>query len=276
MTWRVAVGSLLTVAVIILVTFWAVNEPARMEQFTTSYEAREVEAGAALFAANCATCHGDNGLGIPGRGPALNNPALFDGTRLSELGWTGTLSDFVELTVAAGRPVMAAGYGEPMPTWSQEYGGPLRPDEVRAVTAYVLNWERDALAAAEAGPTPEPIIPVGTDLDVELPEGDPVRGQEIVEQKFVCTACHSYEQGVAVVGPSWYNLAGNAAQRRADEGYDAVRYLHESIVMPNAYIVAKDDGTLYPQGVMPQLYAQQMTAQDLADVLSYLLTLTGE
>jgi hypothetical protein len=45
-------------------------------------------------------------------------------------------------------------------------------------------------------------------------------------------------------------------------------------VQPNAYVVNKEDGTAYIAGVMPQNYGtERLEAQDLADLIAYLLTL---
>jgi mono/diheme cytochrome c family protein len=74
---RVLVGIISFVAIMVLVGWVAINENARMASFTRQYHARSVERGAELFAANCSTCHGADGLGINGRAPALNNPQLF-------------------------------------------------------------------------------------------------------------------------------------------------------------------------------------------------------
>ncbi|MCI0710038.1 MAG: c-type cytochrome [Chloroflexi bacterium] len=62
---------------IMIVVFWvAINEPARMQEFTDRSEGRSIENGATIFESTCATCHGMQGYGS-GRAPALNNPQLF-------------------------------------------------------------------------------------------------------------------------------------------------------------------------------------------------------
>jgi|GEM_PF-7058021 len=74
---RILVGLLSITGIIILVGWIAINENTRMEEFTERSEARSVEQGARLYEANCATCHGQDGLGLNGVGPALNTPHLF-------------------------------------------------------------------------------------------------------------------------------------------------------------------------------------------------------
>jgi cytochrome c len=80
-----------------------------------------------------------------------------------------------------------------------------------------------------------------------------------------CVACHSLEAGVRVVGPSLSGAATRAATRKA--GYSAQLYLYESITQPNAYVV---EG--FPSGVMPQDFTTRLKAQDLADLIAFLMT----
>lgn len=74
---RILVGIVMFVGIMILIGWVAINENPRMASFTLQFEARAVERGGGLYAANCATCHGTDGLGILGRAPALNSPQLF-------------------------------------------------------------------------------------------------------------------------------------------------------------------------------------------------------
>ena len=112
--------------------------------------------------------------------------------------------------------------------------------------------------------------PVGTDLDVALPAGDPARGDKLfhgkVNGQYPCSACHSLTPGRALVGPSLGHIATTAAARR--DGYPAERYIHESIVSPNAYAIAG-----YNQNIMPVTFGAQMSPQDLADLIAFLMTL---
>jgi cytochrome c551/c552 len=98
-----------------------------------------------------------------------------------------------------------------------------------------------------------------------LPTADPVRGSELALQNG-CSACHSLDEGVKVVGPSWYDLGNHAATRVAGES--APLYLYNSIVLPNQYIL---EGFL--ANLMPQTYADQLSEQEMADLIAYLLTL---
>jgi mono/diheme cytochrome c family protein len=275
MTIRVIIGTILVAATMMITAFVLVNEPSRMADFESGYKGRSIEAGAIIFSNNCVSCHGANGQGVEGLAPALNTRALFDkeNGRLKEIGWAGTVRDYVKATVAGGRPrasVQYSTYPNRMPTWSQEFGGPLRPDQVENVVDYVMNWEAEAMLQPLATATPNPNA-AGTDLNVELPEGDAAQGELLfkgqVNGQFPCSSCHSLDAGVQIVGPSLAGIATTAATRV--EGYTAEQYIHESIVSPSAHIV---EGFTSPS-LMPATFGQLMTKQDLADVLAFLMTL---
>lgn len=276
MKWYIALG---TASVVILTAVFgliALDEPARMQAFTQGFEARQIENGAALFEANCQTCHGPQGQGIEGRAPALKTASLFDGSRLDEIGFAGTTEDFVRATIAGGRPVPSQGtnYPEPMPTWSEEYGGPLKDYQIEELVAYVMNWEEEALAQAEPTASVPEEERVGTDITVELPEGDAERGQQLAEAGLGCTGCHI----LSTTGPAWESegdtpgIGARAEERYQQENYtgeaeSAQQYLVESILRTDAHIVEGFDA-----GIMPGTYGQRLTAQDLADLVAYLNT----
>ncbi|GAB4579435.1 MAG: hypothetical protein Fur0022_21730 [Anaerolineales bacterium] len=117
-------------------------------------------------------------------------------------------------------------------------------------------------------PTPTP-IPVGTDLRSPLPPGDPVQGERLfsgqVNGQFACSSCHGVFAGQVTTCPNIVGLSAQAGARIP--GYSAEQYLREAIVLPDAFVV---EG--YPAGVMPQNFGELMTAQQLADILAYLMT----
>ena len=283
MVTRVALGTVFMVATLMIVSFTAIDEPARMAQFESGYHGRSVEAGAALYANNCATCHGPDGKGIAGRAPALNAADLYNGTRFREMGWGGTTHDYVYGAIAGGRPRASAAYAEypqRMPTWSRDFGGPLRPDQVNNIVDFVMNWEETALLEVVAE-KPSDFVAVGLDLkDPVLPAGDVARGEKLT-QTYGCVACHMNPDMNAAPGPGWpakyyssgVSIAERAATRFTAADYtgkatSAEEYLRESIVQTNVYVVAT-----YAANIMPVIYGEQMAAQDLADVIAYLQTI---
>jgi mono/diheme cytochrome c family protein len=142
------------------------DQPTGMEQRAMALNGRQIEVGADLFGQYCWPCHGKKGEGIPGVAPAIDRKDLFDGRRAKQIGWAGSTQAFIKNTIAAGRPVQSRPdlYSAKMPTWGQEFGGPMRPDQVDALVAFVMNWqdqapEVDAWPPAEVGtprPTPTP------------------------------------------------------------------------------------------------------------------------
>lgn len=288
---KVILGTAFFFGILLMVGWVAFNEEGRMAEFTTQYEARSIERGAILFESNCSTCHGRLGQGS-GRAPALNNPTLFDGTRLEEMTWAGGLYDYVENAVAAGRPNSGSYWPEAMPTWGQEYGGPLRPDQVQDVTRFVMNWESAALDEENPPEVVQDFIlpgireegdleilasgqPVGNDITLDaLPQGDPVRGELLyTSNELGCSSCHMG----GVIAPPTEGSMTRAQDRVATApelaGYSPEQYLLESILMPNAYLVPNEQGKVYHTGgisTMQQNYSDRIDAQDLADLLAYL------
>ncbi len=97
-----------------------------------------------------------------------------------------------------------------------------------------------------------------------LPPGDATAGKALFAA-VGCSACHSLDPGVRIVGPSLAGVASRAVTRRA--GYSAPLYLYESITRPSAYVVAG-----FPDGVMPQDFKLRLKPKELADVIAFLLT----
>jgi len=277
MKWHIALGTLAVLFTLGVLAYVAVGEPQRMESFTRAYESRSIERGAALFESNCRSCHGPQGRGIPGVAPSINAADLFNGQWLADIGYTGTLEDYLEGVIAAGRPIPSAGanYPQRMPTWGQEFGGPLRKDQVKSLVAFIMNWERVALESGEpAGAQPSGEA-FGTDIKAPLPPGDPEAGAALAGGAAGCSACHE----VSAVGPPWAaegdqpGLGARAETRLQAPDYTGSaqtpeEYLVESTVLPKVYV---PDG--YAAGVMPDNYGERLTPQEIADLVAYMLSL---
>jgi hypothetical protein len=139
-----------------------------------------------------------------------------------------------------------------------------------------------AITPTHTSPPPEPtetseptIVPtIGTDIQVELLEGDRKNG----EYMFIilgCDGCHASNP----IGLKFHseeglpNIIERGEMRMADPEYNGsastnVEYVIESIVLPGAYHV---DGW-WDEGGMPTDYGDRMTEQDLADVFAWLET----
>jgi len=289
---RIVLGTAFSLGLLLILGWVALNEEGRMAEFTAQYEARSLERGATIYEANCSTCHGAFGQGS-GRAPALNNPRLFNGERLQEMEWAGSLEAYIENAIAAGRPTSGAYWPEAMPTWGQQYGGPLRTDQIRDVARFVLNWESSALDEENPPEVVQDFVlpgirgegdlqimasgqPVGADLAaLELPPGDAARGEQLYNSNELgCSSCH---RG-GMVAPPTEGSVTRAGERIATvpalAGYTVEQYLIESILVPNAYLVPNEGSKVYSTGgisIMQQNYSDRIDAQDLADLVAYLL-----
>jgi mono/diheme cytochrome c family protein len=181
---RDILGTGLIVLTMVLTAWVAINEPTRIEQYNAQFAGRAIENGAASFEQYCVSCHGLQGEGVGGLGPPLY-PRLFTERepQLKAERWGGGIDDFIELTIAGGRPVRSvdfadAGFAETMPTWSQRYGGPTREDQIRDLVAFIMNWREQA---GQPAPTPAAPAGAGNFPPAEpLPAGDPARGQALL------------------------------------------------------------------------------------------------
>ena len=122
-------------------------------------------------------------------------------------------------------------------------------------------------------PSPTKRIPVGTDIKVDLPEGDLERGEEQARLKS-CIHCHV--DAIATRFESdgdMPNITERGEVRMADPAYNGnattnEEYILESILIPEIYIVPDT-----PSGAeMPTSFDELLTKQDLADLLVWLST----
>lgn len=84
-----------------------------------------------------------------------------------------------------------------------------------------------------------------------------------------CKTCHSLEPGTTIIGPSLAGIGSVAGSRV--EGLTAEEYLRQSITDPNAYVVAG-----YPASVMPNVYNDRLTAEQIDQLVSFMLSLKGD
>ena len=250
-------------------------------------------------------CYGPDGESIGCAGRALNNRNLVCGAnsrRMQDLQWTGSKYNFIHDTLNSGRPWNG------MPTWGADYGGPLLDNEIRKLTLFIMNWENEELCAGpdwlfpypglenafyDLGFSTEPYATAWDDFsniselptDVEIPEditvalpvsypGDAERGLQLYEVEYGCAACHGGADSDASwngTGP-WSGLLSEMAGERID-GYTAEQYVYESIIHPNAFVVAEcPNGACAVPSAMPGNFGERMTnPQDIADIMTWLL-----
>jgi len=285
---------------VVLIIFQFTLEEPRMAAQAGNWSGRSIEKGAELYANNCANCHGGDGKGLQNVAPALNSKYFFT-QRLTDVGWAGTMGDYIGLTLVSGRPsTVSMQWPQVMPTWSSRFGGPLREDQIDQLVTFVLNWEGDAVEqTAEADPfqcyigvptrpqadeTKSPdalgVKTCAADGRSRLPEEPPLAevapeaptGPRSPQELFVsmgCSGCHKLDQEQTVAnqgqpGPHMGNLPATAGERVA--GQDAATYMHNSIVAPNEFI---NPG--YVAGIMPQTFGEQMSEDEIASLVTWLL-----
>jgi mono/diheme cytochrome c family protein len=291
---KIVIGTVSFLLTMVVLGIAALREPARLAAYAAAAHGRSIESGAHIFQQNCATCHGvegkaeqcfdpKNGESIDCVGLPLNNPLLICGAnpaKLTTIEYAGTKQAYIEGTIAAGRP------GTKMPTWSERFGGPLRDDQIEAVTAFILNWEGDWADGAGTcfdlpphGSWPESVeeylnMRITDPFEYATQPGDAIKGEELYTFH-TCHICHGSLDGATppTLGPSLTNIAEVGATRVV--GDSAAQYVYESILNPNAFI-APDCPTgpcAGPVSSMRQTFTFDMGSnpQDMADLLAYLL-----
>jgi mono/diheme cytochrome c family protein len=244
----------------------AVKEEDRLSGYEEEQLASRIEYGAGVFETNCTGCHGEYAQGIPGKAPCLRCDELFS-SRLDEIGWGGTLEDYIVSVVTTGRQIstrpelyQGEGLGPPvMPTWSEEFGGPLREDQIRAVAAFIVNFEPWAM---DPELVPTPVFAFDPD--------DPTALGRLVFVQMGCIGCHTVAGlSEATTGPVLDGVATRGETRK--DGYTAEDYIRESILDPGAYVVEGFDN-----GLMPVIFGETISEEDLDNLVAFLLTLTEE
>lgn len=143
--------------------------------------------------------------------------------------------------------------------------GDINPPTLPAPTSILsVPTEAPTSEAAAAEPTASAAIDPTT-------IGDPAAGQALFNQmvsqaNFSCSNCHHPDSDQRLVGPGLQGVAQRAAQDHP--GMTADEYLHTSIVEPNNFVV---EG--YPENLMPQVYAEALTEEQINNLVAYLLTL---
>ncbi len=278
---KIVIGTVAFMIAMMVLGYSALREQSRMARFTNAELGRSIEAGAEIFANNCATCHGVDataqecfdavGNQIACQGLPLNYNGLLCGDvsqRMVDMGWGGTKANYILTTISAGRGAM--------PTWSDHFGGPLRPDQVQNVANFVLNFESETLCAAPVVTYewPEFAEEFLAGPDVTGP-GDAERGGELFAVTYGCIACHGALDGStpATLGPSLADIETTGSTRV--EGMDALQYVYHSILFPSDHIAPEcpTGPCAGPPSTMPANFGSRMSEnpQDMADLLAYLL-----
>ncbi len=100
-----------------------------------------------------------------------------------------------------------------------------------------------------------------------LPGGDHDRGAALFSRSVggapACSECHTLD-GTALIGPSFLDYGQRAGTRQTGTG--ALVYTYASIVRPGEHVVEGYNNAMYGQ------YEQRLSAQQIADLITFLLT----
>ncbi|MCB0157953.1 MAG: c-type cytochrome [Caldilineaceae bacterium] len=307
---KIGLGILFVLLSLLVVAFQGFIEEPRMQAQTASWDGRSIEIGAELFGNNCASCHGPDGKGLPNVAPALHSRYFFT-QRLADVGWSGSLGQYVELTLHAGRPSKTdTQWVNIMPTWGNEFGGPLRADQISHLVAYVLNWEEDAVAQT---PEEDPWQFFQDALSKQLPYSPDEPGYDQKVAQAIAAA-----EAAGAVG---YSIGGVEAQAPAEDagaapsgprdpetlftsmGCIGCHNLNEPQTADNRGPVGPNMGNLaenaanrvagedaqtyvhnsivnpsayvvegYTDGIMPQNFSEQMSEEEINGLVDWLLS----
>jgi ubiquinol-cytochrome c reductase cytochrome b subunit len=168
----------------------------------SSADGAPIEQGRALYADNCAICHGNFGEG--GANPARQDDVI---APISTAEYLKTRDDAtLRAIIEQGQP----NFG--MSPFGTAFGGPLDSEEVDAIVAFMRSWE--------ANP------PVELPPEVVVDQFPLEAGEIYIE---LCAQCHG-EQGEGLIGPALNDpefQSGNTDQ----DIYDTINLGHEATAM---------------------------------------------
>lgn len=162
-------GTVLSMAILGAFQVYILREPTRIEAAEREDRETAVAAGRALYAENCAACHGEEGEGSVG--PALNSKGLLRTTP------DGILFALTRTGVPGTR----------MPAWGQAFGGPLTNEQVDHLVAYIRAWE-----------------PSAPEIESEVREPDAARGASLFAS--TCFICHGEDGAGTEAAPAINDL----------------------------------------------------------------------
>ncbi len=229
--------------------------------------------GAPIYFKNCSQCHGNQAEGDIG--PALRNNQFIQSSDVAT----------IYNTVASGIPHDPVS----MPAWLMANGGPLFPQDINNVVAFLKDIQN---IAALPSATPLPTQPAPTPLPPNAPTpapaapsiaggpgqavsltGDATRGKPLFGT--YCSACH---------GPE--GIIGGPNPRSDDEFVPALNPIDPTIANADPKVFANNVDLFVEHGSVPSGPAPEISMpsfgdlkilqpQQIADIIAYVLGLNG-
>jgi len=244
---QLLIGLIITLVLIASFSFQLFGEDARIVEVTELYVEESLLHGQALFAENCASCHGTQGEGIVG--PALNDKSLLEGAS----------NGVIFAAIQTGRP------NTTMPAWGQAYGGALTDEDIHAIVDFIRAYEADSSESQTSADEPG------------------LYKTELTALAFKnggCGGCHIIPGVISsdnTIGPDLSEI-GRLAESRIQSGEysgnakTADEYMNESLTDPNAFISPDCPTGPCPNNLMPS-FTEILNDQETQAVIDYLVSL---
>jgi mono/diheme cytochrome c family protein len=274
---KVLLSTGMIIAIGAVLTIYGLVDPGRQAGAKERQLDTSIKRGAEQYATLCYGCHGEDGKGavVPGSdpprvAPQLNRDQFAESWRSDPDEFKKTF-DLVYKTIQRGRP------GTPMPAWGQTDGGTLNQEQVYELASLVTHgtrtidgetaWDhvKEIVEENVSHGAPTPIPPEVAALANVPPE---LKAGAELFSKNGCAACHATQGDTRLVGPSLAGINERAGQRKP--GTSAEDYITESIRNPSAFIVPGFPG---PPSLMPPFAPQQVSDDDLRQLIAYLMSL---
>jgi mono/diheme cytochrome c family protein len=193
---------------------------------------------------------------VVGKGGDPNNPTRY----LSGADMTETALCSVPTDQPGGYVMIWEIFGTPTPTPEKR----AQSDLISAMTKIALQPGKGPVGTPVTlqSPTPPPDVPVSA-----LVDGDPERGKIIFYTVGACASCHDATNGTTIVARP-LNKIGTEAKTRNRE-LSAAAYIRSVLYNPDENVRPPTER----RGIMPRNYLTMLTAQQVNDLIAFLLTL---
>lgn len=215
--------------------------------------AQSIKTGKEIFfgKGGCGVCH-SIGPSATARCPDLSNVGENAGKRKSGM---NDVEYFVE-SLYNPKAYVVEGYSGIMPSVFRP-PAQLNENEIKTVIAFLQSQRGKPTVTPSTNIDLSKYAGLIAQAQVEV-KGNPHNGLDIFFNRMLCVACHRVNNLGGSLGPDLSELGA----------INTPEYIRESIADPNAVIVKN-----YKKDIMPKYFKENLTAQEIDDLISYLVTL---